>query len=168
MTKRETLIKIHEQLEDFVAHKIEATSLCLRIKNIINKELLPNIWKEQDKEFGDSSELRKALETVRDAHYVGCDNNGDAYEGFHVEADDGTGRPLICVVESALEKPPRNCDRFNTKFDAVIAWGKEDQGWVDWPDEDDRTANDMINRLSADQVHELVDWLLEPVIDKGK
>ncbi len=41
MTKREALLKIHEQLEDFVAHKIEATSLCLRIKNIINKELEP-------------------------------------------------------------------------------------------------------------------------------
>ncbi|MBO6031961.1 MAG: hypothetical protein J6Q22_11010 [Prevotella sp.] len=42
MTKREALLKIHEQLEDFVAHKIEATSLCLRIKNIINEELKPS------------------------------------------------------------------------------------------------------------------------------
>ena len=24
--------------------------------------------------------------------------------------DDGTGRPLICVVEDALSAPPRNCD----------------------------------------------------------
>lgn len=59
---------------------------------------------------GNSAALREALETVRDAHYVGEDNNGDAYEGFNVEADDGTGRPLICVVEEALEKPPRACD----------------------------------------------------------
>lgn len=44
MTKREALLKIHEQLEDFVAHKIEATSLCLRIKNIINNELKPDVW----------------------------------------------------------------------------------------------------------------------------
>ena len=44
MTKREVLLKIHEQLEDFVAHKIEATSLCLRIKNIINDELKPDVW----------------------------------------------------------------------------------------------------------------------------
>lgn len=54
--------------------------------------------------------MRDALETVRDAHYVGEDNNGDGYEGFNVEADDGTGRPLICVVEEALEEPPRACD----------------------------------------------------------
>ena len=61
-------------------------------------------------EANDIKAMREALETVRDAHYVGEDNNGDAYEGFNVEADDGTGRPLICVVEEALEKPPRACD----------------------------------------------------------
>lgn len=71
-----------------------------------------------------SAAIRQALETVRDCHTVGTDSNGDDYETFSIEADDGTGRPLICVVESALEKPPRNCDRFNTgdvKMDAQHA-----------------------------------------------
>ena len=71
-----------------------------------------------------SAAIRQALETVRDCHSVGTDNNGYDYETFSVETDDGTGRPLICVVESALEKPPRNCDRFNTgdvKMDAQHA-----------------------------------------------
>ena len=51
MTKREALLKIHEQLEDFVAHKIEATSLCLRIKNIINNELKPDVWGVRDNAY---------------------------------------------------------------------------------------------------------------------
>ena len=76
--------------------------------------------------YGDMAEIRSALEKVRDAHYVKEDNNGDQYEGFNVEADDGTGRPLIVVVESALEKKPRNCDRFGGDKDRL-----HDEWW-DW------------------------------------
>lgn len=53
--------------------------------------------------------MRDALVAVRDANYV-REENGEDCEGFNVVADDGTGRPLIAVVEEALAEPPRNCD----------------------------------------------------------
>lgn len=53
------------------------------------------------------NKLREALEVVRDAHYT-KEVDGELCEGFEVEADDGTGRPLICVVEDALAEPVRN------------------------------------------------------------
>lgn len=49
----------------------------------------------------ENAKLREALEMVRDAHYT-KEADGELYEGFEVEADDGTGRPLICIVEDAL------------------------------------------------------------------
>ena len=55
------------------------------------------------------------------------EENGEDCEGFDVEADDGTGRPLICVVEDALAAPPRNCDRFAS---AEEAWDAYDE-WVE-------------------------------------
>ena len=61
------------------------------------------------KQVGDAAKLREALEKVRDAHYT-QEVGGEMCEGFEVEADDGTGRPLICIVENALAAPPRNCD----------------------------------------------------------
>ena len=48
-----------------------------------------------------AAKLREALKMVRDAHYT-KEVEGELYEGFEVEVDDGTGRPLICVVEAAL------------------------------------------------------------------
>ena len=48
-----------------------------------------------------AAKLREALEMVRDAHYT-KEVEGELCEGFEVEVDDGTGRPLICVVEAAL------------------------------------------------------------------
>ena len=44
---RKVLLNIHEVLEDYVAHKIEAVSLCLRIKNIINDALLPHLLERE-------------------------------------------------------------------------------------------------------------------------
>ena len=61
------------------------------------------------RERGDCAKLREALEMVCDAHYT-KEVGGELYEGFEVEVDDGTGRPLICVVKNALAAPPRNCD----------------------------------------------------------
>lgn len=69
-------------------------------------------------------------------------------------------------AESALSAPPRNCDRFATLYDAVVAWGREDQGWIDWPDDDATDDNDLINILSGDQEHELLDWLFAPDVEK--
>ena len=65
-------------------------------------------------QVGDCAKLREALEMVRDAHYT-KEVEGELCEGFEVEADDGTGRPLICVVEDALAAPPRNCDIYNNE-----------------------------------------------------
>lgn len=65
--------------------------------------------KHEREHIGNIAKMREALETVRDAHFVREENDEDT-EGFEVEADDGTGRPLICVVEDALTAPVRNCD----------------------------------------------------------
>lgn len=70
------------------------------------------------RERGNVTKLREALRMVRDAHYT-KEVEGELYEGFEVEADDGTGRPLICVVEDALAAPPRNCDRFDGDIDKL-------------------------------------------------
>ena len=72
------------------------------------------------------------------------------------------------TLQNALKEPPRNCDRFNSLYDAVVAWGCEDQGWNDWPDEDAEDENDLINILSGDQEHELIDWLFDMVTEGGK
>lgn len=56
-------------------------------------------------EANNNAALRDALEQVKNAHHT-----DDESEWFDIEADDGTGRPLICVVENALESPPRQCD----------------------------------------------------------
>ena len=66
------------------------------------------------RERGDCAKMREALKMVRDAHYT-KEVKGELCEGFEVEADDGTGRPLICVVEDALAAPPRNCDAYNNE-----------------------------------------------------
>lgn len=82
-----------------------------------------------------------------------------ATRGFEASATFPT--MLEDVVLPALSAPARNCDRFPSLWDAVVSFGIEDQGWLDWPDEDVKPgdANGLINRLTADQVHELVDWL---------
>ena len=41
---RDVLLAIHDELENYVSHKIVVESMCLRIKNIINNALKPNIW----------------------------------------------------------------------------------------------------------------------------
>ena len=41
---RDVLLEIHDELEDYVSHKTVVESMCLRIKNIINNALKPNIW----------------------------------------------------------------------------------------------------------------------------
>ena len=41
---RDVLLEIHEELSAYVSHKIVVESMCLRIKNIINDALKPNIW----------------------------------------------------------------------------------------------------------------------------
>ena len=41
---RDVLLKIHDELSAYVSHKILVESMCLRIKNIINNALKPNIW----------------------------------------------------------------------------------------------------------------------------
>lgn len=57
----------------------------------------------------------------------------------------------------------RNCDRFATLLEALKAWGIEDQGWQDWPpDGDCCNANDLLNDLLSDQLHEFIDWLYAP------
>ena len=93
--------------------------------------------------------LREALEIVRDAHYVETDNNGDDYEGFCVEADDGTGRPLICVVESALDKPARNCDLLGGDKEKLHA------KWWEWSGTKEGTNEDGTVKLTFGE------WLLE-------
>lgn len=92
-----------EEIINFISGNLRA-----RVLNALERT------KEAFEKNVNSAAIRQALETVRNCHTVGTDSNGDDYETFGVEADDGTGRPLICVVESALEKPPRNCDRFNS------------------------------------------------------
>jgi len=54
-----------------------------------------------DREIRKGAKMREALMLVRDAHFV-REIGEEECEGFEVEADDGTGRPLICVVEDAL------------------------------------------------------------------
>ena len=68
--------------------------------------------------------------------------------------------------EVEIGKPRRNCDRFSTLYDAVVAWGREDQNWDDWPDEDAEDENDLLNILTGDQIHELVDWLFAPATEQ--
>ena len=41
---RDVLLKIHDELSAYVSRKIVVESMCLRIKNIINNALKPNIW----------------------------------------------------------------------------------------------------------------------------
>lgn len=58
----------------------------------------------------------------------------------------------------------RNCDRFDTLMEALKAWGIEDQGWQDWPpDEDWYDTDDILNDLFSDQLHEFIDWCFAPV-----
>ena len=80
------------------------------------------------RERGDCAKLREALEMVRDAHYT-KEVGGELYEGFEVEADDGTGRPLICIVENALSAPPRNCDVPKVMEDPWRAWLDDESNW---------------------------------------
>ena len=96
-------------------------------------------------QFGNAAKLREALEMVCDAHYT-KEVGGELYEGFEVEVDDGTGRPLICVVKNALAAPPRNCDKVKTSWDVLKKWHEG----LD-------TANDIVRML---------DWLLAPATEK--
>lgn len=83
--------------------------------------------------IGNTAKLRTALETVRDAHFV-REENGEDCEGFDVEADDGTGRPLICVVEDALAGPARNCDSYDSADEMMEEYADDAflEEWKEW------------------------------------
>ena len=72
---------------------------------------------------------------------------------------------VIDKIKPVVAVPPRNCDRYATLWDAVVAWGWEEQGWQDWPEEDieDGDVNELLNILAADQLHEFIDWLYAEV-----
>ena len=116
------------------------------------------------REIANVAELRKALEIVRDAHYVETDNNGDSYEGFCVEADDGTGRPIICVVESALGNPYRNCDRFVDELDAQIAFLNE--VWLISVSKENMIEKDRFENWTEQMKERYGRWLMEHVKEK--
>ena len=38
--------------------------------------------------------------------------------------------PLFAIINHALASPPRNCDRFDTKEEAAMAFAKEKKQWI--------------------------------------
>lgn len=83
-----------------------------------------------------------------------------------IEQAQQTAAEMRDIAIAALAEPPRNCDRFSALYDAVVTWGREDQNWSDWPDEDAEDVNDLLNILTGDQIHELIDWLYAPATEK--
>ena len=105
---------------------------------------------------GNAAAMREALKSIYDYAVAALDKM----------MTDGVQKWLIHKTKAAISAPPRNCDRFNSLYDAVVAWGREDQGWNDWPDDDSEDENDLINILTGDQEHELIDWLFAPSAER--
>ena len=138
----------HETIADIIAEKRRQADEIERdcaekmkrgemISDQYARELVADIRREADRleaahrrERGDCAKLREALEMVCDAHYT-KEVGGELYEGFEVEVDDGTGRPLICVVKDALSAPPRNCDLPKAAEDPWRAWMDDKSNWED-------------------------------------
>jgi len=113
MTKREALLKIHEQLEDFVAHKIEGTSLCLRIKNIINKELKPSFLESSICRQTGILSPRTALEWILDVVMGLRERNPDVLDCVKTTID-----LIERYARDGLKFPERNCDIYTTSEEA--------------------------------------------------
>lgn len=95
LTSREALLAIHAELAKYVNHETNDTSMCLRIKNIINDAL-----SNMSYNAGDDKKVREALKRI-------CDWFDDCglYEEAADEMDD-----MLEEAKNALSAPRRNCD----------------------------------------------------------
>ena len=145
---RNVLLDIHGELEKYVAHRIEETSLCLHIKNIINNALKPKVWEKevcdkQDAPVGNSKAIHEALVKIHDLV-----NSLDENCGVDpIEVRD--------IAREALDKPIRYCDMFDTPM-------SHDEEEVIWATYHRWERNPKNRDCDNFPIHGIVGWLLSP------
>lgn len=94
-----------------------------------------------------NNKLREALETLLNLAYEVQDANSECGPKTCISA-----QFIIDTAKSALAEPPRNCDRFQTKEDAAMAFNKE--------------RSVFIPQSILWQLGEWLDWLFAPATEK--
>lgn len=137
----------HETTADVIADKRFDATTRDQFDSAYIVDFCDRLEAAQRSECGDAAKLREALEALLNLAYEVEDMNSDTGPRTSIPT-----KFVIDTAKAALAAPPRNCDRFQTKEDAAIAFNEE--------------RNVFIPQSILWQLGEWLDWLFATATEK--